>query len=390
MRIACSLACLIALSLGCDEVPGSGGDYEPLFGDDSLIGAQSSIDIATSDSEPFIVSVPDGAASFAVVLSGLGGTLAQPATITNPSGEVVWEVGATLTNPSNAYPHVSTTLVPVNPDVAVEAGDWELVFFGTGSAAATLDTVIRVDSSASSGTLDLNVHFVGVEVVDATTAPDDADFQAVLDGVASTYSSAGITLGDPKYFDVDDEGLAVLTTSTVGTDELLTLLANHSDHDNRAVNLFFVADIEDPSSSASLLGVSGGVPGPPGLHGTRRSGVAVSMANYIAAVEAGEGLADAQAEVELITAHELGHYLGLFHTTERNGASLDGGSNGADPLSDTPVCGDDSDGDADGILSSDECSGAGGNNLMFWSPPNGASSLSAGQKHVLSRNPVVQ
>ncbi len=382
---------LVALAaFGCDETLG-GDNLDPLFdGDDTLVGSRSSLSITTADSEPVIVDVPAGAASFAVVLSGLGQTLAQPATITNPSGVVVFEAGKTLTNRSDAYAHVSTTVVPVNPDVKVEAGEWQFVFFGSASANATVDAVFRLDSSPNSGTLDLNLHFVGLEVLDAATAGDDADFQAILDGVASVYSGAGISLGKRQYFDIDDEAFAVLSTNAVGSDELLTLLERHTaDRDNRAVNLFFVADIEDSSSSASLLGVSGGVPGPPGLHGTRRSGVAVNMANYLAAVEAGEGLSEAQDEVELIVAHELGHYLGLFHTTEANGAALSGGLNGQDPLSDTPTCADTADADANNILSSGECGGDGGN-LMFWSPLDGATSLSSGQKHVIQRNPVVQ
>lgn len=386
----CLLGALAALA-GCDETLG-GDSLEPLFEDDeSLVGSQSTQAISTADSEPVIVDVPAGAASFAVVLSGLGGTQAQPATITTPSGEVVFEVGMIDLNRSRALPHVQTTLVPVNPDVAVEAGEWEFVFFGDGSANATVDAVFRIDSSVGSGTLDLNLHFVGLEELDATTAPDSAEFQAIMDGVASTYSGAGITLGERQYFDINDDALSVLKTNANGSDELLTLLEKHTaDRDNRAVNLFFVADIEDPSSSASLLGVAGGVPGPPGLHGLKRSGVAVNMASYLTAIETGEGMADAQAKTELIISHELGHYLGLFHTTEANGEALEGGLNGHDPISDTSACGDDADGDADGILSSEECSGADGSNLMFWSPPNGASSLSSGQKHVLQRNPVVQ
>ena len=391
MTRTAALFCALFVAAGCDETLG-GGNLDPLFdGDDTLVGSQSSVSITTADSEPVIVDVPSGAASFAVVLSGLGNTLAQPATITTPAGVVVFEAGMTTTNRSDAFAHVSTTLVPVNPDVSVEAGEWEFVFFGSASANATIDAVFRLDGSPSSGTLDVNLHFVGLDVLDASTAADDADFQAVLDGVASIYSSAGVTLGERQYFDVDDDAFSVLTTSAVGSDELLTLLERHTaDRDNRAVNLFFVADIEDPTSSASLLGVSGGVPGPPGLHGTKRSGVAINMANYIAAVESQEGLADAQAEVELIVAHELGHFLGLFHTTEANGAALPGGLNGQDPLSDTAVCPDDADSDGNGILSSSECSGADGSNLMFWSPPNGATTLTSGQRHVVQRNPVVQ
>ena len=386
------VAAAMILHAGCGDT-NDGRDLEPLFeGDDSLIGSELELAISTADSEKVVVTVPAGGASLGVVVSGLGTVSAQPATIIDPNGEKVFEVGEYVVNRLDAYPGVVTALVPLNPKVEVIPGEWEFVFFGNGGAPqAQLRTFVRVDPSPATGTLDLNLHFVGLEDIDASTAPDDADFQAILDGVAAVYSGAGISFGDVQHFDVDDDQYAVLSTSANGSDELLAMLARYSDdRDNRALNLFFVADIEDPTSSASLLGVSGGIPGPPAIHGTQRSGVAVNMASYLAALETGEGMAQAQAEVELIAAHEIGHYLGLYHTTEANGAALSGGLNGADPLDDTPVCEDAADADANGILSSSECDGAGGNNLMFWSPPNGASGLSANQKHVLQRNPVVR
>ncbi len=375
------------LLIGCADDTGEG---EPLFGDDTLlVDDKGNISLSQSDSEPVIFTVPEGASSFAVIMTGLGGTAAQPATIKSPDGTTVFEVGATPDNRSDAYPHVQTTMVPVNPDVDVVAGDWEFVFFAAGSTSADIQALYRVQSAG--GTLDVNAHFVGLEVLDASTAPDDADFQAVMSQVASVYSSAGVTLGDIEYFDVDNEAYAVLETTAVGSNELLDLLEDETDdRDNRAINLFFVADIENPGSSRSLLGVSGGVPGPGPLHGTKRSGVAINMANFIATKEGGGDMTDAVAEASLITAHEIGHYLGLFHTTEANGEALAGGTNGTDPIGDTPVCADSSDGDGDGVLSSSECSGADGSNLMFWSPPNGATTLTSGQRSVVSRNPVVQ
>ena len=83
---------------------------------------------------------------------------------------------------------------------------------------------------------------------------------------------------------------------------------------NRALNFFFVADIEGGDAGFSLLGESGGVPGPPTLHGTERSGVMVNMANFEAAKDAGDDgmLTEATKLTEIIMAHEGGHYLGLF------------------------------------------------------------------------------
>jgi hypothetical protein len=62
---------------------------------------------------------------------------------------------------------------------------------------------------------------------------------------------------------------------------------------------------------------------------------------------------------EVVLMHEIGHFLGLFHTSESSGVVLD-------PLTDTPECGSEQDLDHDHSLSAFECAGHGGDNLMFW------------------------
>ena len=129
---------------------------------------------------------------------------------------------------------------------------------------------------------------------------------------------------------------------------------------NRAINFFFVADINGGDAGFTLAGLSGGIPGPPGVHGTARSGVVVNMGSYLEAIESGdaEQIESARSLSEIIFAHETGHYLGLFHTTERNGAALGMGDSvirGSDNLSDTPVCPDSADTNGNGLLSASEC-----------------------------------
>ena len=144
-----------------------------------------------------------------------------------------------------------------------------------------------------------------------------------------------------------------------------------------------------------MSAMSGGVPGPATLHGTARSGVAVSLADLLDAKKSGDEakLAKAKATTEIIWAHEGGHYLGLYHTTERNGQALSSDGNaivGKDPLSDTAVCPDSADGDGDKVLKASECSSHDGGNLMFWSPGNDARTLTSHQGSVLTKSAIVQ
>ncbi|HEX6241444.1 MAG TPA: hypothetical protein VFZ61_11140, partial [Polyangiales bacterium] len=79
--------------------------------------------------------------------------------------------------------------------------------------------------------------------------------------------------------------------------------------------------------------------------------------------------------------HELGHQLGLFHTTERDGTSME-------PLGDTPICGPELDADGDGVMRAAECTEHGADNLMFWEGQGDA--LSSEQVAILSRSAILR
>ena len=86
-------------------------------------------------------------------------------------------------------------------------------------------------------------------------------------------------------------------------------------------------------------------------------------------------------------AHEMAHYFGLFHTSERDGASHD-------PVNDTAQCDTSHDSNDDGRVSAEECAGSGGDNMMFWVAPSDPNqfqvNLTDGQKFVLGRAALIQ
>jgi hypothetical protein len=95
---------------------------------------------------------------------------------------------------------------------------------------------------------------------------------------------------------------------------------------------------------------------------------------------------DTAEQLAHVMAHEAGHYLGLFHTTEQTGTTFD-------PLQDTPECPSTRDANGDGIVSASECVGVGADNMMFWQDASGSltqDTVSPEQQFVLLHNTMVQ
>jgi hypothetical protein len=140
--------------------------------------------------------------------------------------------------------------------------------------------------------------------------------------------------------------------------------------------LFLVDDI-GLLPSGELWAISGGIPVPP-TESTERSGLAISARLL---------KRDPKFAGQII-AHELGHAMGLFHTTESVVLSPAGQAprSVSDGLLDTPECPAAADQNKDGVLSTSDCSGFDAGNLMFWGTPSGSVGLTPGQGEVVRRS----
>ncbi len=189
------------------------------------------------------------------------------------------------------------------------SGQWQLRLASdeTPTMAHSRVWVRRTEDGAfHGGVVDFHVFIASV------SGADQGYVQAVLNAMFANHFTPdlGLTLGTVSF--------ATISTGLIGShDEYRQLLQSSAGAGSApAVNLFVVGDFGGDIDSA--LGIAGGIPGSPMVHGTTRSGVAYTPT--------GNGNYDAT-----VLAHEIGHLAGLFHTSEIQTVAFD-------PLGDTPTC----------------------------------------------------
>lgn len=323
----------------------------------------------------FEMVLPDDVVSFTIVAEGLGASFGQLAALIDPTGANVIEQMKPY-----AFDDTLAVQVPNSSDIPLRGGRWQFAlvnFFA--QTTAEVSVIVKTGALEVEHDAKLNVFFAGTQV-DARSAPTDPAFQELTREVAEVYRRAGVRLDteDVGYYDVANPEFAFIDTTDGFDSELRRLFAESAiaDDDGR-INVFFVRTISSGTPGFITLGVAGGIPGPPGVNGTRSSGVVVGLDSFGA-----NSLPRRITEIAGVWAHEMGHFMGLFHTSEQTGRSFD-------PLPDTPECPESADGDGDGFVLARECGAErGASNLMFWEANPLAQDISADQSEVLRRNPL--
>ena len=389
------------------------------------------------------------------------GTLANtavPLRITDPTGAVIFDV---FTQPDASADPAATTKLPLLFDssspgtgtvtlpntiralelvaAGLAPGQWtlevsDLAFVcsqasncanGGGSDTGVYDVTVVLkpgDGLASqfpnipdAGRLDVTFEFAAgpdPTLPTAATAPSDPDVQRLVASLGALLQHAGITLATVQFADVPASmaariasGLDLSDSTTCG--ELQQLLATAPP--GRQVNVFLVPGFVDGGmapSGTQVAGVDGTIPGPATLSPSVQSGVAVSLVDlrHGSATTCRSSSFDPSCgadAVAYVTAHELGHFLGLYHVTEQTGTLFD-------PLQDTPTCpcqqctsSRSQCADATPApstphtMSQAECTASstcsGGDNLMFWlfDSRRAIGTLTGEQAAVMRANPAV-
>lgn len=269
------------------------------------------------------------------------------------------------------YPEVAGTVVmPMNLDTS----PWPGCMLVTPAAIGNLDGISGEVLIAAKRSPDTARNIaINLILVDGAGI-SDADLTDAIERMQAVYEGAtGPILAEITRFEVNLPGGPFVEDSGATINDLRATIADPG-LDTESLNLFFIADF---LGSGGTLGIAAGIPGA-FVQGTAGSGVTMSVDAH----KNVGGDVDTTLLGETM-AHEVGHQLGLFHTTEAGGDSHD-------VIDDTPECRQGTyDSNGDGELTAEECEDADGANFMFWtagdSPQDG---MTATQALVLNRSPL--
>lgn len=345
VRWAC-LVVLAALASGCEEEP------EVVRGDIDKV-ARACTDVVYAR-EPFgshipvdrfslDFVVPEGAQGFVLSAHNEGASTTL-SSLEAPSGRSYDLLLGELEEfrPSaraNLYGlpvDVDRIMVPPTPNhrAMLETGRWEARGDTTGGKFCLSLAV----SSGAGEELQLTVYLAGVDGLTADNAARDPDLAAVFDEVGQIFDEVGIRVAreDIEYVELGLEDS--IRFQLLADDEFQDLLRtssarSRSSDDALRLNVFLIRGFSGILGGWGVLGIASGVPGAAGVHGTSDSGVVFGVEDFLGVEFEGTEFYPAfsgNAFLGKVMAHEIGHFLGLFHTTEIRG--------GNDPLDDTPAC----------------------------------------------------
>jgi len=325
--------------------------------------------VAGGLSDPVTVDLPSGVDSVLIEVAGAHGQF-RLAELQTPSGRDVVESGGFVTRDAREVDGLVDWLYPNSPSLALESGRHVLRFTALADGGRVVedeDVTVRLYTRAgvgSGGAVKLDV-LVADDALDAGAGGVDAVAAALVARVAALYAPAGMRVAEYTT------ATLLLGGSTLPLDGgRLTSSALAALHDavqaagarDDAVHLVVVRSLDD--GDGTVAGYSLGLPGPFAAD-RPTAAVLVSAAPFASS----PGALDTDG-LGTTAAHEIGHYLGLYHTSERDGDAHD-------PIADTPEC----------AAGDDACPDA--SNVMFWTGGGARSRLTAGQGAVMRRHPLV-
>lgn len=331
------------------------------------------VTLAAGDSPEITFDLPAEAVSFMITVTGPDETNFVIKRMFGPNDEVlVSDDESTLTqierfllgpfaaqfkSPNRVVQDLGSAafMFPNNPSIQVGGGTYRMVLSGLtiqGQSGLPYTGQVQVGVQyrtvrPQGGLLHLTLHFTGAGGIDAAGAQSDPLIQGAIDEMRNIYAQANVQIGDIAYLDSDSR----FRTMEIGAGGvgLLEEMFQTTSGGGPGLHFFFVDRFEGGLPGGMVAGISGGLPGPGLAPGTVNSGVAVGLAS----------IGNDPGVLAHVMAHEGGHWLGLFHTSEITGTE--------DQMPDTP-------------------SGQGGQNHLMYPAVGGGTTLSPSQCDILRRH----
>ena len=292
--------------------------------------------------------LPDNTVSFAVIAFSKSNIVFR---MQDPSKRHVF---ADLLKGGFLYASQGSTVLlnPLVPNMPMEKGVWSYSF----QNVTTVKMALRTGTVQS--TLPIRPIFTG-------TRFDSADIEGVMAALEIFLKPHGLKVKSLPIRQVPDPQFAAVKPDFQS--DLVRRLAEFGDL--QSINVFFLEELLEDTN----LGIAARIPGTFGIQPLNMVMISLEQHSQL-------GSDDLQNHriVQTIT-HEIGHLVGLFHTTEKTGRQFD-------PLDDTPKC--DEPIYQASVETCDESQGV--KNIMFWQYDSNQNQLSPSQVHIFKYSPIAQ
>ena len=371
-------ACLVATSVG-NSACGSDAPVEEALRDDLTLTTYKTT-IRNGLSDRVQIDIPFGVDSFLIEVKGKKGLYFLTEFVT-PSGQDLIEGAKFVTRGAREVPGLVNWLYPNSPELRAEEGTYTITirgrdaFTGNNLSAEEIDISIYTPEVKPQETCGIHLDFLVDDAAIDLASFEDA-VASIVETVDRDFRQVGIKVADYQFYRVDmqssDINLGDNSAISVVDDVLDKTIPNGAARDN-AVHVMLVRRVggsDNPTFDPA--GYSMGLPGP---YAADRGTAAVLVSTELYADF--DGFLDADGLASSLS-HEIGHFLGLYHTSERNGVNHD-------PIGDTPECD-----------SEFTCSDPFRKNIMtssFWlqgADPSTRNRFSEGQGRVMRGHPLCE